>query len=109
MSGQNDRFCYIRRGDGNGWVRSRPHHQEALLYFLNSYNVNNPSPTQVSVPHPDGGNFVARFTRVNVDNNNQNEDSKTLCYYVDEYEQQVDIMFCQPEYAAYINRIIDYQ
>ncbi len=104
---QNDRVCYIRRANGNGWVRSRNHHQEALMSFLNTpYNLNDPSPIEVSVPHGDGGNFVARFTRVNDDGNQETQN--TLCYYVDEYGQRVDIMMCTSAYAAFINRIIMY-
>ncbi len=97
----NNRVCFIRRNDGNGWVRSRFHHAQALNSFLNTpYNLNNPSPIQISVPHTDGGNFVAHFSRVNEAN------EYVLCYYVDEYGQRVEIMMCRPAYAAFINRVI---
>jgi chloramphenicol O-acetyltransferase len=103
---QNNRVCFICRNDGNGWVRSRSHHQDALYSFLNTpYNLNDPSPIEVSVPHSDGGNFSACFTRVN---QSFDETENTLCNYVDEYGQRVGIMMCKPSYAAYINRVVIY-
>jgi len=109
MSQQNDRFCYIRRNNGQGWTRGSPHHEQALHSFLNTpYNLNNPAPVEVSVPHGDGGNFVAHFSRFSRANDDdvKVQTQNTLCYYVDEYDQNVDIMICVPAYAAYINRIV---
>lgn len=101
---QNDRFCYINRRNGQGWTRARQHHNQALLSFLTQYNINNPVPIQISVPHQDGGNFVANFHHT--DEGDDEHTQNTLCYYVDEYGQHVDIMICRPVYAAYINRIV---
>ena len=106
-SQQTDRFCYIRRTNHQGWVRARLHHKEALESFLNTpYNLNDPYPIEISVPHGDGGNFIAHFTHVLESDNQHTQNS--LCYYVDENNQHVDIMICEPAYAAYINRIVDF-
>ncbi len=89
-------FCYIRRDDHQGWVRGREHHKEAYDAFMN-HDTQNDS-IRISVPHMDGGDFVAHFSRV--DNN--------FIQYIDEYGRRVEMMMCQPSYAAYINRIVDY-
>lgn len=52
----------------------------------------------------DGGDFTAYFNHYSYYKNNENNDNNTFCYYDDEY----GIMICKPEYATYINRLIDY-
>ena len=54
-------------------------------------------PVRVSVPHVDGGDFVAFFRRVNA----------IVCQYHDAYGQDVDIMMSAGAYAAFANRIVD--
>jgi|LauGreDrversion4_2_1035121.scaffolds.fasta_scaffold00332_33 hypothetical protein len=98
MSQEN--ICYIRREDGNGWTRGKIHHFEALTRFLNT--PNNSNHVEVRVPHEQGGDFVAYFSRyASEEQNNTN----TFCFYVDEYRRRVDIMLCSSAYAAYINRL----
>jgi hypothetical protein len=107
----NNMMCFIRR-DGQPWSRGRQHHHDALISFMNSpYNLNEPNPVFISVPHTDGGNFVAHFT-LNNENSGNNENNENgyqyLSKYVDQYGQTVEIMLCNPAYAAYINRIVDF-
>ena len=98
----SERVCFIRRSDGRGWVRSRKHHYNALVSFLNN------KISRVTVPHEDGGNFVGEFTCAQYDEHTEKYTQNTLCSYIDEYGNSVDIMICEPSYAAYINRIVDY-
>jgi hypothetical protein len=91
--------CYIRR-QGQPWTRGRSHHYHALQAYLSHPNANN-SPhesTHISIPHQDGGMFVAWFNKLN----------QTVYQYHDEYNQYVQIMMAVPSYTAYINRIVDY-
>jgi hypothetical protein len=92
-------FCYIRRADRNGWVRARPHHQQALQAFLTHENgvYRNHPEVRIAVPHTDGGEFIAHFRR----------SSSDVCLYRDEYGNQVDIAMLRPGQAAFINRVID--
>ena len=97
--------CFIRRS-GQSWSRGRQHHYNALISFINTpYNLNDPNPIFISVPHTDGGDFVAHFTR---NNENSGNGYQYLSTYVDEYGQTVQIMLCNPGYAAFINRVIDF-
>ena len=89
--------CFIRRNDRKGWVEGRAHHHRALTQFFSEG-----SSSRVSVPHGDGGDFVADFGVTSRD------DNYTLCHYVDEKGEKVEIMDCLPEYADYINRLIDH-
>jgi hypothetical protein len=95
MEMNNDFGCYIRRSGPQGWVRSRDHHRAAFEVFLQNENENG---VRVSVPHMDGGMFVATFRRVNDE----------VCQYEDEYGARVDIMMCSSGHAAFINRVIDH-
>jgi hypothetical protein len=53
---------------------------------------------RISVPHLDGGDFVAFFRRVNPE----------VCQYHDMNNQTVDIMLSTPSYAAFVNRVVDH-
>jgi len=99
MEANNDFFIYIRR-PGQGWSRGRNYHQTALNHFWEMYNVNNPNPIRVEFPHPDGGNFVGIFRRIS--------DNNSHCEYINEAGQRVELMMCRPEFAAYINRVVDH-
>jgi hypothetical protein len=92
----NDYMCHIRRAGPQGWTRSRPHHQEALLRFLDMPPTNDP--VRIAVPHTDGGDFVAFFRRLNA----------AVCQYTDENGNVVDIMMSSPSHAAFINRVVDH-
>lgn len=96
MDSNNMIFCYIRRPGPDGWVQGRTHHKDAFDAFMALPTQNDP--IRISVPHLDGGNFVAHFSRVN----------EHYSEYVDEYGRRVEIMMSTPGYAAYINRIIDH-
>ena len=89
--------CFIRRPGPQGWTRGRAHHRQALEAFLAMYQEGD-EPVRISVPHLDGGDFVAFFRRVN----------PQVCQYRDMYNQTVDIMMSTPSYAAFINRVIDH-
>lgn len=92
---ENEVYCYIRR-QGAGWTRGREHHKNAYDAFMNHVPQNDP--VRVSVPHMDGGDFIASFSRVNND----------MVQYIDEYNNRVEMMMCPSSYAAHINRVIDY-
>lgn len=91
--------CYIRR-EGEPWTRGRKHHNDALTSFINIIPkvLKDYEPILITVPHVDGGDFVAHFTHI--ENN--------LYQYIDAYERKVEIMLCKPEFVAYINRVIDF-
>lgn len=99
-----ENICYIRREDGNGWTRGKIHHFEAFKSFLNT-SPNTSNPVEVCVPHEQGGDFIAYFSRYS----NENQDNtKNVCFYIDEYGRRVDIMMCSSAYAAYINRLVGF-
>lgn len=103
----NDFVCYIRRPDGNGWVRARTHHRQALESFLNTpININNMNEgVYVSVPHEDGGNFDATFYRRNIEDVMSAQYVQNMASYVDDYGRNVDIIVANSGYVAYVNRI----
>jgi hypothetical protein len=94
----NDYDCYIRRKGPTGWTRSRPHHREALLRFLDLSRSSENSEISISVSHVDGGDFVAWFRRVN----------PVICQFRDESGSIVDIMMSSSGTAAFANRIVDH-
>lgn len=85
--------CYIRH-QGSYWVPGKSHHREALEKFIRDRT------SDVSVSHSDEGYFKASFSHLSSYN------SKDLYQYVDEYDNKVEIMICEPGFAAYINRIV---
>jgi hypothetical protein len=100
MNNMNNQCTYILR-PGKGWSVGKDYHTTALNLFLQvPYNLNNPVPVRIEFPHPDGGNFVGLFRRIS--------NNKSHSEYINESGQRVEIMICEPSYAAYINRIIDY-
>lgn len=107
-SKMNDFVCYIRRPDGNGWVRARTHHRQALESFLltpvNNMNIG----VYVSVPHEDGDNFEATFHHRNIEDIGRNRQYiQNMATYVDYYGRNVEIILANSGYVAYINRLID--
>ena len=92
----NDYSCFIRRPGTGGWVRARPHQQEAFLRFLDMSPSN--EPVRIAVPHPDGDEFVGFFYKVN-----------SIVYrYTNEEGQPTDIMMSHHSHASYANRIVDH-
>lgn len=96
----NDYSCHIRRRGPQGWARGRAYHQAALVAFLEHPSAEqlNAEPVRISVPHLDGGEFVAWFRKLNA----------SIYQYRDESNQLVDIMMTSSSHAAFINRIIDH-
>jgi len=86
--------CYIRY-PGKPWERGKTHHLRALDMYR---SLKDESIISISVPHLQGGLFVAHFSTIN----------DSVFHYRDEYNNEVDIMMCTPEKAAYINRIMDF-
>ena len=104
--------CYIRRS-GENWTLSRDHHSNALISYINKINYMNnmnninSEPVLVTVPHMDGGDFVANFTSVNQNNNEGEGEYYTyLSKYEDEYGRVVQIMLCKDGFSEYINRVV---
>lgn len=101
----NDFVCYIKRRDGNGWVRARAHHRQALDSFLQTPINNVNQGVHISVPHGDGGNFEATFNRQNIDDIQNGQYVQYMAKYVDEYGRNVDIIVADSAYVAYVNRM----
>jgi len=101
----NNFVCYIRRNDGNGWVRSRSHHRHALESFLHISVNNRNGEVHVCVPHDDGGNFEATFRRHNIDDIYHEQHVQSMAKYRDDYGRNVDIIMANPGYIAYVNRV----
>ena len=96
----NDYGCFIRRQGPQGWTRGRGHHQAALEAFLaqpSSQQID-ANPVRISVPHLDGGSFVAWFQKLNA----------AVYQYRDEYGQVVDIMMSSGSHVAFINRVVNH-
>lgn len=96
----NDYSFYIRRSGLNGWSPACSHHKTALLSFLEhpSSQTINAEAICISVPHIDGGVFVAWFQKKN----------KSIYQYRDEYDNIVDIMMACSSNASHINSIVNH-
>jgi hypothetical protein len=88
-------LCYIRRA-GQPWVQGKDHHSIALAHYRNMEGEPGEK-CRITVPHSLGGSFVAYFSKIN----------EKVYQYIDEYNNEVSIMMCTPEWAGYINRITD--
>ena len=109
--------CFIRRS--GYWTAARPHHERARrLYMIHmreergqegqeepgdeegeeeSPMIPNGDAMIISVPHTDGGTFVASFSHIEDD----------LYQFVDAYRNTVHIMMNDPARVAQINRLTD--
>ena len=112
--------CFIRRS--GYWTAARPHHERALrLYMIHmreergqegqegqeeeeeeeegeeGHMIPNGDAMIISVPHTDGGTFVASFSHIEDD----------LYQFVDAYRNTVQIMMNDPARVAQINRLTD--
>lgn len=109
--------CFIRRS--GHWTAARPHHERALRLYMAHMReerdgegepgecececeeehpmIPNGDAMIISVPHTDGGTFVASFSHV--------EDA--LYQFVDAYRNTVHIMMNDPARVAQINRLTD--
>lgn len=106
--------CYLRRS-GQHWTLARPHHERAFrLYMAHVREERGEEPGEeegeeegnmipngdamiISVPHTDGGTFVASFSHVEDD----------LYQFVDAYRNTVQMMMNDPARVAQINRLTD--
>ena len=115
--------CYLRRS-GQPWTLARPHHTRALRLYLDHmreergqeeedmdpgeeskeesegaerHMIPNGDAMIISVPHTNGGYFVASFSHVEDD----------LYQFVDAYRNTVQIMMSDPARVALINRLTD--
>ena len=110
--------CFIRRS--GYWIAARPHPERALrLYMIHMREergqeepgqeeegeegeehpmIPNGDAMIISVPHEDGGTFVASFSHIEDD----------LYQFVDAYRNTVQIMMNDPARVAQINRLIDW-
>ena len=112
--------CFIRRS-GQHWTAARPHHEQALHLYIahlreergeeeeegepgecedegdedNGHMIPNGDAMIISVPHTDGGTFVASFSHVEDD----------LYKFVDAYRNIVFIMMSDPDRVAQIIRM----
>lgn len=113
--------CFIRRS-GQQWTAARPHHERALRLYMayvreergeegeegepgeeeeegdEGHMIPNGDAMIISVPHTDGGTFVASFSHVR-DN---------IYQFVDAYRNTVQMMMNDPARVAQINRLTDY-
>ena len=113
--------CFIRRS--GHWTAARPHHERALRLYMAHMReergeeeaeaegeeeeprepgeerpmIPNGDAMIISVPHTDGGTFVASFSHVEDD----------LYQFVDAYRNTVHIMMNDPARVAQINRLTD--
>ena len=108
--------CFIRRS--GFWTAARPHHERALRLYMahlreergqegqeegeeeegeESPMIPNGDAMIISVPHGDGGTFVASFSHVEDD----------LYQFVDSYRNTVQIMMSDHGRVAFINRLTD--
>jgi len=107
--------CFIRRS--GHWTAARPHHERALRLYMAHMReergqeeeegeeepgeerpmIPNGDSMIISVPHTDGGTFVASFSHIEDD----------LYQFVDAYRNTVHIMMNDPARIAQINRLTD--
>lgn len=105
--------CFIRRS--GHWTGARPHHERALRLYMayvreergeegepgeeeegEGHMIPNGDAMIISVPHTDGGTFVASFSHV-----------ENFYQFVDAYRNTVYIMMNDPARVALINRLTD--
>ena len=110
--------CFIRRS-GQHWIAARPHHERALRLYMahmreergeeeeepeeeepgRANMIPNGDSMIISVPHTDGGTFVASFSYI----------EEGLYQFVDAYRNTVHIMMSDVTRVAQINRLTDWQ
>ena len=91
--------CYIRRANSR-WEEGKLHHQLALQTYMSHYVDNAPPGTRpqravIYIEREQGGQFIAHFSHIN----------QSMCQFIDENANPVDIMMTEPERIAFINRI----
>jgi len=58
----------------------------------------------VSIPHLDGGQFIAEYEKI-INKNHETGKDIILYYYFNDTLQTVEMMYADPIYIAYINRL----
>ena len=76
------------------------HQKKGLELFIESGQDN----LDVSIPHSNGGQFMAGYSKI-VNKNNETGEDIILYYYIKANLETVQMMYAKPEYIAYINRL----
>ena len=96
------------RYPGQPWVvfddknETIQHQKKGLELFIESEKEN----LEVSIPHALGGQFMAEFGK-NVSTNEETGKSTIVYYYIKTNLDTVQMMYAEPAYIAFINRVVD--
>jgi len=88
---------WIEFDDANESIQ---HQKKGLELFIESGQDN----LDVSIPHSNGGQFMAGYSKI-VNKNNETGEDIILYYYIKDNLQTVQMMYAKPEYIGYINRL----
>lgn len=58
----------------------------------------------VSIPHSNGGQFIAGYEKI-INKNEETGEEIILYYYITNVMKTIQMMYAEPEYIAYINRL----
>jgi hypothetical protein len=95
------------RYPGQPWVvfddknETIQHQKKGLELFIESAKEN----LDVSIPHALGGQFMAEFGK-NVSTNEETGKSTIVYYYIKTNLDTVQMMYAEPAYIAFINRVV---
>ena len=77
------------------------HQKKGLELFIESEKEN----LDVSIPHALGGQFMVKFGK-NVSTNEETGKSTIVYYYIKTNLDTVQMMYAEPAYIAFINRVV---
>ena len=95
------------RYPGQPWVvfddknETIQHQKKGLELFIESEKEN----LDVSIPHALGGQFMAEFGK-NVSTSEETGKSTIVYYYIKTNLDTVQMMYAEPAYIAFINRVV---
>ena len=95
------------RYPGHPWIlfdntnETIQHQKKGLEMFIASEKEN----LDVSIPHALGGQFMAEFGK-NVSTNEETGKSTIVYYYIKTNLDTVQMMYAEPAYIAFINRVV---
>ena len=95
------------RYPGSPWMifddknESMQHQKKGLELFIASGKDN----LDVSIPHAMGGQFIAEFGK-NVSTSEATGQSTIVYYYIKNNLDTVQMMYAEPAYIAFINRVV---
>ena len=95
------------RYPGHPWIlfdennQTIQHQKKGLEMFIASEKEN----LDVSIPHALGGQFMAEFGK-NVSTNEETGKSTIVYYYIKTNLDTVQMMYAEPAYIAFINRVV---